>query len=264
MQKKIAVVPYNPNWPKIFSHYADQLSELLEENCVTVHHIGSTSVPGLCAKPKIDILCVVHDLKAAVPVLVGAGYEFRGEFNLPLRLFFRKRVPDDINLHLVNENSDEIDWHLTFRDFLRKNTEARELYANAKLELIKKHAGIFGLSSHELPEYAVLKGATIRKIAKMAGFNGYRLVFIGDRNEIDAYKKLLGLNFVNFNDKNFVHFVLYKGVDVVAAACVQVDQKNAETFIKRVGALHDCDKNVIIEKIKTWLIFHGLKLVCNI
>ena len=66
MKKKITVVPYDPNWKEIFKYHSNELKEILNENCVSVYHVGSTSVPGLCAKPVVDIMCVVKNLKDTI------------------------------------------------------------------------------------------------------------------------------------------------------------------------------------------------------
>ena len=61
MKKIIEVVPYDPSWPHIYEKEAALIKEALGDNCVTIHHIGSTSVPGLASKPKIDAIAVVQD-----------------------------------------------------------------------------------------------------------------------------------------------------------------------------------------------------------
>jgi GrpB-like predicted nucleotidyltransferase (UPF0157 family) len=63
MNKNVIVTSYNPHWPIIFEAEAIKIREALGDNCIAVHHVGSTSVPGLIAKPKIDIIAVVKDLK---------------------------------------------------------------------------------------------------------------------------------------------------------------------------------------------------------
>ena len=69
----IEIVPYNPEWPALFKKEAALLREALGENALAIHHVGSTAVPGLCAKPKIDIIAVVHE-----PRPKGRGMYLRG------------------------------------------------------------------------------------------------------------------------------------------------------------------------------------------
>lgn len=90
----VTVVPYNPQWPQLFEEEAKSLRALLGENLVALFHIGSTSVPGLAAKPIIDILPVVQDidaLDALTPQFAELGYEAMGEFGLPGPAVFPQR-----------------------------------------------------------------------------------------------------------------------------------------------------------------------------
>ena len=66
MIKHVIVTPYNPDWPAMFEAEAAKIREALGDNCLAIHHIGSTSVPGLAAKPKIDIIAVVDDPANAI------------------------------------------------------------------------------------------------------------------------------------------------------------------------------------------------------
>ena len=85
--KKIEVVPYDPSWPQQFEQEAEKLREALGQEVVAIHHIGSTSVPGLDAKRDLDTLLVVKNLNSSL-LLQDVGYIFKGEFNIPLRYFF--------------------------------------------------------------------------------------------------------------------------------------------------------------------------------
>lgn len=76
--KKIQVVPYDPQWPQLFQQEADQITSGLQENASAVHHVGSTSVPGLAAKPKIDIIAVVKILNARLSSLKPLGIPIEG------------------------------------------------------------------------------------------------------------------------------------------------------------------------------------------
>lgn len=255
--KKIEIVPYDSSWPKTFKTYEKQLRELLRENCIDVHHIGSTSVPGLSAKPKIDILCVVKDLKSTIASLEQGGYKFGGEFNLPLRLFFSKRDPDSINLHVVNESSGEIEWNLTFRNYLRENKDARELYENTKIRLLKENPDGFKIVGCALPEYTVMKGKVIREIAEKAGFTGYRFVIASNYDELDDYKKLMNLETLNLDNKNIFNLCLYKGTSLAAAACLELERENSTVNIKTIKSLSKKDLIVFQNKIREWLNFHN-------
>ena len=138
LQGPIELVAYDAAWPRLFEAEASRLRELLGDEVVRLEHTGSTSVPGLAAKPIIDMLLVVPDSSdepAYVPALEAAGY----------RLVIRE--PDwhehrvlkgpaaNINLHVFSAGSDEIDRILVFRDRLRSNAEDRALYERTKREL---------------------------------------------------------------------------------------------------------------------------------
>jgi GrpB-like predicted nucleotidyltransferase (UPF0157 family) len=77
--KNIEVVAYDSHWPKLFEIEAAIIKKALGNNCIAVHHIGSTSVPGLAAKPKLDIITVVNDPIAAMAALEKNGFQYRGE-----------------------------------------------------------------------------------------------------------------------------------------------------------------------------------------
>lgn len=260
MRKTINVVPYDPEWKNIFKVHEEELRNALSNNCINIYHVGSTSVPGLCAKPVVDIMCVVRDLKVATEVLSSIGYEAKGEFNLPLRLFFSRKTPNDVHIHVVKENSGEIAWNLVFQDYLRANADARDLYARTKLGLIKENPDGFKMIEGLFSEYTVKKGEVILEIAKKAGFNGYRFVIVANYNEIEAYKKLLNAAKIDFSNKNIFHLCLYKGVEIVAAACVELDRANWKAYVKKINALSPGYEQTLKDKIEEWTEFQGLDM----
>lgn len=259
-KKKINIVPYDPEWPNIFKIHANELKSVLKENCIDIYHVGSTSVPGLCAKPTVDIMCVVKNLSNINNILKNIGYEPKGEFNLPLRLFFSRKQPNDINLHVVKENSGEISWNLTFQNYLRNNSEARELYAKTKLDLVNNNPDGFNIIENLFSEYTIKKGEIIRKIAKIAGFNSYRFVIISNYYEIESYKKFMNIENIDFSDKNTYHVCLCLGTEIVAVACVKFDIVNSVAVLKSIKSIDSKNKNILIEKISEWVDFHNLKL----
>ena len=87
--KSIEVVPRNSNWPKLFEAEADLIKQKLGDNFLEIHHVGSTSVPGLCAKPIIDIILVLRNSAESIAPLESIGFKFRGEMNIPFRSYFR-------------------------------------------------------------------------------------------------------------------------------------------------------------------------------
>ncbi len=137
----ITLVEYDKKWRENFAREAQRIKAALGARALTVEHVGSTSVPGLMAKPIIDILLVVADSAdepSYVPALEAAGYVLRirePEWHQH-RLF---KGPDtNINLHVFTQGSEEVQRTLLLRDWLRTNEADRELYARTKRELAGK------------------------------------------------------------------------------------------------------------------------------
>jgi GrpB-like predicted nucleotidyltransferase (UPF0157 family) len=90
---RIEVVPYNENWPIMFDAEKAVISAALGDNCVEILHVGSTSIPGLAAKPIIDIIAIAKERQNAVTSLEKAGYTHKGERNIPLKMWlYQKRT----------------------------------------------------------------------------------------------------------------------------------------------------------------------------
>ena len=138
---RIVLADYDPAWPRRYRREADRVRALLGERALGVEHVGSTSVPGLAAKPIIDIVLVVADSadeRAYVPALEAAGYALR----IREPDWYQHRVlkgPDtDINLHVFSRDCPEVQRMLAFRDRLRANRSDRERYERAKRELAER------------------------------------------------------------------------------------------------------------------------------
>ena len=160
----VVLVEYDPAWPALFTREAERIRSILGDTVVLLEHIGSTSVPGLAAKPIIDMLLVVPD-PADEPAYV-APLEAHG-YTLVIREpdWHEHRClkgPDtNINLHVHPPTSPEIERHLLFRDWLRSNDADRRLYANTKRELSTK-----GFTY--IQEYADAKTAVVSEIMARA------------------------------------------------------------------------------------------------
>jgi GrpB-like predicted nucleotidyltransferase (UPF0157 family) len=138
LSSRILIVDYDPRWPDLFAREADRIRSVLGSRALRIEHGGSTSVPGLVAKPIIDLLLVVADSTeedAYAPPLEAAGYVLRiREPNWYQHRMF-KGPGTDINLHVFSSGCPEIDRMLMFRDWLRGNAADRDLYARTKLAL---------------------------------------------------------------------------------------------------------------------------------
>jgi len=132
---------YDPRWPVLFEREAARIRSAVGARAKLLEHVGSTSVPGLSAKPVIDIILAVPDSSdesAYAPALEAAGYVLR----IREPEWFEHRLfngPDtDVNLHVFTAGCAEIAQMVLFRDWLRTHPEARDRYANEKRELAKK------------------------------------------------------------------------------------------------------------------------------
>lgn len=137
----IQLVDYRPDWPSLFIREAKRVQAALGDRALQIEHVGSTSVPGLAAKPIIDMVLVVPDSAeetAYVPSMEAAGYHLHGREPkwYEHRLF---KGPDtNINLHVYSRGCPEIQRMLSFRNWLRTNDADRELYERTKRELAKR------------------------------------------------------------------------------------------------------------------------------
>jgi GrpB-like predicted nucleotidyltransferase (UPF0157 family) len=160
----VTLCSYDPRWPQLFVHEARRIRGALGDRVLRLEHVGSTAVPGLVAKPRIDVLLAVADPAnepAYVPALEAAGY------------VLRIREPDwhehrllnagdgEVNVHVFAADSPEIERMLRFRDRLRGHAEDRERYATAKRELAARRW-------QHLQDYADAKTEVVEAILRRA------------------------------------------------------------------------------------------------
>ena len=140
---KFQPVAHDPGWADRFAVEARVLEEAVRPCAMGLHHIGSTAVPGILAKPIIDILGVapsLQDVDAATDAIVGAGYEAMGAFGIEGRRYFRKTDGAGVrthHLHVFGEGSPHIARHLAFRDYLRAHPEIAAAYSQVKADLMR-------------------------------------------------------------------------------------------------------------------------------
>ncbi len=158
----IVIVEYDASWPALAEAEGRRLTDAVPA-FVSVEHFGSTSVPGLAAKPVVDLMSLVADeghLDQCVVPLLGLGYDYvpAYEDDMPYRRFFKLRRPDGrgFNVHVVTRGSSFQRDHLLFRDALRENDELAAAYERLKREL----APLFT----DVNEYADAKGEFIRSV----------------------------------------------------------------------------------------------------
>jgi GrpB-like predicted nucleotidyltransferase (UPF0157 family) len=137
----IIVADYDPSWPERFRREEARIRAALGEAALSVEHIGSTSVPGLAAKPIVDVLLVVEDSADETSYALGledAGYVLRvREPDFDEHRMFRTPAKD-VHVHVFSPGSQEIERYLLLRERLREDERDRELYARTKRDLAKR------------------------------------------------------------------------------------------------------------------------------
>ena len=160
----VTLAEYDPAWPERFAALARYIRAALGQTALTVEHVGSTSVPGLAAKPIIDIVLAVADSSqeaSYLPALEETGYALR----IREPEWFEHRMlrggEDDVNLHVFGAGCPEIDRMILFRDRLRTEPAERDLYESAKRELASR-------SWRHMQNYADAKSAVVAEILERA------------------------------------------------------------------------------------------------
>lgn len=138
--KRVVVEKYDPAWAQDFEKIRNELCGALGGLFVSIEHVGSTSVPGLSAKPVIDIDVVIEDygvFAQVVEALSGIGYEHEGDLGIAGREAFRYSGKEHLkkhHLYVCPRDSGELRRHVAFRDYLRAYPEAAEEYGRVKME----------------------------------------------------------------------------------------------------------------------------------
>ena len=139
MQPPIVIEDFNPHWSITFERIRLELAAALGNLALRIEHVGSTAVPGLPAKPIIDIDVVIDtesDLSAATDRLTLIGYTYEGDLGIPRRYAFRARDPDPAHhLYVCAQDSPELHRHLLFRDHLRTHPSTAHAYGALKRQI---------------------------------------------------------------------------------------------------------------------------------
>ncbi|MFS0672070.1 GrpB family protein [Ornithinibacillus sp. 179-J 7C1 HS] len=159
------MVPYNPNWIIEYEFEAKKLKEIFGKELLHIYHIGSTSIPGMVAKPIIDILVEVQDIgnvDSFNKIMMKFGYLPRGENGISGRRYFQKESHSKRthHVHIYQAGAKEISQHLVFRDYLIEFKKEAEKYKNLKLEILQ--------SSTEVCMYQQLKAELITNLTANA------------------------------------------------------------------------------------------------
>lgn len=164
--RNIVVVPYNPAWPAMFRREVDQLAAVFGSELVEIHHIGSTSIPNMWAKPIIDMMPVVQSIDrvdALNDSLAALGYEAMGENGIPGRRYFRRNTGGrrSHHAHVFAADNEDVARHLIFRDYLIAHPDAAAEYAALKRGLARQFP-------HDIDGYWAGKDPFIREVTQKA------------------------------------------------------------------------------------------------
>lgn len=162
---KVELAPYDPMWPEWYEAERAAIAAALGPVAVRIQHVGSTSVPGLRAKPLIDICLEVPDSADEgryVPALEVAGYEFRIREPEWFEHRLLRREPRRVNVHVFSAGCPEVAQMVGFRDWLRAHPDDRDRYERAKLELAE-------LDWPTVQDYADAKTEVVSAIKRTAG-----------------------------------------------------------------------------------------------
>ncbi len=161
-EPRVELVEHDPSWADLFDEERERLTGIFDGRVVAIEHVGSTSVPGLCAKPIVDVLVGLRELQLAdeeIAQMERLGYEYLGEYGLPGRLFFRKD-PRTHHVHVVEHGGEHWKRQLLFRDTLRADAEERRRYDEFKRRLAAE--------GHPREVYTELKTPFIREVEARA------------------------------------------------------------------------------------------------
>lgn len=164
----VRLVAYSESWPAFARGEAERLHAALDSILLDVHHVGSTAIPWISAKPIVDLIPVVRDLAAldaARERLETHGYAWWGEYGIAGRRFCTRNDADDgrrvVNAHFYAEGDPEIERHVAFRDYLRANPDVARQYETLKTELAARYRD-------DVAAYADAKTPWIRSIEPTA------------------------------------------------------------------------------------------------
>jgi GrpB-like predicted nucleotidyltransferase (UPF0157 family) len=161
MDKPVKVVPYNPHWPEVFQKECSKMRIEFGDESINIEHIGSTSIPYLCAKPIIDIMIgieEIEDFEKLIKPLAALGYKYQpeAEDTIPERRYFDK---PGFHIHMVEINSDFWRTHIFFREYLRNHPDVRDEYCKLKMDLARKY-------QFQRKEYTKSKEPFIKRILR--------------------------------------------------------------------------------------------------
>jgi GrpB-like predicted nucleotidyltransferase (UPF0157 family) len=180
--RPVVLADYDPAWPRTFEVLRDEIAAACGDLIVRIEHIGSTSVPGLAAKPVIDVMPGLRRFEAGdrcAALLAPLNYRYKGDGGIPGRHYFQKDWDSATgeriaNVHMYEVGHDEWIAHLAFRDLLREHDEWRLRYEALKRELATRHPN--DMEAYAEAKTAFVKEAVAQRLAEIGGGYVYRRV----------------------------------------------------------------------------------------
>lgn len=168
MARRVEVVEHRSEWAGMYEREARTISRILSGQILRLHHIGSTAIRGIYAKPIIDMMGEVRQISVVDGLnerMLEVGYRPMGEYGIKGRRFFIKGSDEAriVHLHLFQQGSAEIEKHLAFRDYLRVNPDVALQYSHLKRQLAAKH-------TYDIQAYMDGKDGFIRQILSGLGY----------------------------------------------------------------------------------------------
>ena len=164
-KRRVGVVSYNPNWKKMYKEESEKIKNILNDIIVDIHHIGSTAIPGIKAKPVIDVLVEVKNIEAVDQYnhkVEELGYEVMGEYGIPKRRFFRKGGNKRTHhIHIFQAGNEEIERHINFKEYLITHPDKAREYSKLKEKLVNKY-------TYDVENYINGKSDFIKEIDRKA------------------------------------------------------------------------------------------------
>jgi GrpB-like predicted nucleotidyltransferase (UPF0157 family) len=165
---KVIVRDYDPQWARDFETLRERIWPMVQDFAIAIEHVGSTSVPGLAAKPIIDLDVIVQtheDVLLAIARLTAIDYAYRGNLGIEGREAFRAAMNEPAhNLYVCRSDSAALHDHLVFRDYLRTHRETALVYARLKWNLARQY-------SDDIDQYAQAKTDFITGVLEAAGIS---------------------------------------------------------------------------------------------
>jgi GrpB-like predicted nucleotidyltransferase (UPF0157 family) len=164
-KRRVGVVSYNSNWKKMYKEESEKIRNVLGDIIIDIHHIGSTAIPGIKAKPVIDILVETKNIEAVDRYnskMKELGYEAMGEYGIPKRRFFRKGGNNRTHhIHIFQVGNEEIERHINFKEYLIAHPDKAREYSKLKEELVNKY-------TYDVENYTNGKNDFIKEIDRKA------------------------------------------------------------------------------------------------